>query len=112
MRDGVLRAPTKNLSERLFKAYAAEVARVDQNGDGVISGDRRGRRHGERRVSRHTRLFLPATVFNRFADPERSTTACWRRGRAQPAGLGAAGLAFVPQFRAIPASVGRDADDR
>src|SRR5947208_8892593 len=27
----------KNLKERLFKAYAAEVARVDQNGDGVIS---------------------------------------------------------------------------
>src|SRR4029077_15496000 len=27
----------KTLTERLYKAYAAEVARVDQNGDGVIS---------------------------------------------------------------------------
>src|SRR5262249_62267512 len=27
----------KNLQQRLFDAYAAEVARVDQNGDGVLS---------------------------------------------------------------------------
>src|SRR5215470_11480402 len=28
---------TKNLQRRLFDAYAAEVARVDTNGDGIIS---------------------------------------------------------------------------
>src|SRR5205809_128922 len=36
-RPASFRPDRKNLKERLFKAYAAEVARVDQNGDGVIS---------------------------------------------------------------------------
>jgi hypothetical protein len=53
--------------QRLFDAYAAEVARVDQNGDGVISaleGDVDSASDGFRDNSR---LFLPATAFKRFA---------------------------------------------
>src|SRR5216684_4392286 len=58
---------TKNLSERLFKAYAAEVARVDQNGDGVISASEGDVDAASDGFPDNTRLFLPATVFNRFA---------------------------------------------
>jgi len=55
------------LQKRLFDAYAAEVARVDSDGDGVISaveGDIDTPSDG---FSDNTRLFLPPTAFNRFA---------------------------------------------
>src|SRR5256886_5291047 len=57
----------QNLQRRLFDAYAAEVARVDQNHDGIISaveGDIDTPSDG---FADNTRLFLPPTVFNRFA---------------------------------------------
>src|SRR5258706_6086717 len=56
-----------DLERRLFDAYAAEVARVDQNGDGIISaveGDIDAPSDG---FANNRRLFLPATAFNRFA---------------------------------------------
>lgn len=55
-----------SLRQRIFDAYAAEVARVDTNHDGVITfveGDLEGTSDGQS----NERLFLPATVFNRFA---------------------------------------------
>jgi len=58
---------TGDLHERPFRAYAAEVARVDTNGDGVISaveGDIDTPSDG---FADNSRLFLPPTVFNRFA---------------------------------------------
>jgi hypothetical protein len=54
-----------DVGERLFRAYALEVARVDQNGDGAISfaeADVEGLSDG----LPNTRLFLPPTSFNRF----------------------------------------------
>jgi hypothetical protein len=57
----------QDLTQRLFDAYAAEVARVDQDGDGVISfveGDLEDTSDGGQP---NERLFLPATKFNRFA---------------------------------------------
>ena len=56
-----------DFTTRLFDAYAAEVARVDQNGDGVISaveGDVDSASDG---FADNSRLFLPATVWKRFA---------------------------------------------
>src|ERR1700739_819900 len=56
----------KNLQRRLFDAYAAEVARVDKNHDGIISaveGDIDTPSDG---FPDNVRLFLPPTVFNRF----------------------------------------------
>jgi hypothetical protein len=52
--------------QRLFDAYKLEVARVDQNHDGVIG-------FAEADVTKtsdglpNTRLYLPATAFNRWA---------------------------------------------
>jgi hypothetical protein len=53
-------------AERFFLAFAEEVAKVDQNGDGVISfleADVDGFSDGQP----NTRLYLPPTAFNRFA---------------------------------------------
>jgi hypothetical protein len=57
----------RNLQQRLFDAYAAEVARVDQNGDGIISAAERDIDTPSDGFPNNERLFLPPTVFNRFA---------------------------------------------
>src|SRR5215467_11938857 len=54
------------LPQRLFDAYAKEVARVDKDGDGVVSfeeADIDGTSDG----LPNTRLYLPATAFDRYA---------------------------------------------
>jgi hypothetical protein len=55
-----------DLTQRLFDSYAAEVARVDANGDGVITFVE-GDLEDESDDQPNERLFLPATKFNRFA---------------------------------------------
>src|SRR5437667_442113 len=103
---------TKNLSERLFKAYAAEVARVDQNGDGVISASEGDVDAASDGFPDNTRLFLPATVFNRVA-VTREINDGLLAPRFAPSQRGwVLQGSLVPQFPAIPASTGRDADDR
>ena len=57
----------RNLDQRIFDGYAAEVARVDANGDGVVTaveGDLEDISDGGQS---NDRLFLPATAFNRIA---------------------------------------------
>ena len=98
--------------QRLYDAYAAEVKRVDGNGDGVISaveGDVDTPSDG---FADNSRLYLPPTVFNRFA-----VTREINDGLLAPR--------FAPSQRAwvlngmqravrptVPASEGRDGDDR
>jgi hypothetical protein len=102
----------KKLERRLNDAYAAEVARVDLNGDGIISaveGDTDTPTDG---FPDNRRLFLSPLSFNRFA-----VTREINDGLLAPR--------FSPSQRAwvlsgtlvqvnppIPASAGRDADDR
>ena len=104
--------PGVDFQQRLFDAYAAEVDRVDQNGDGVISaveGDVDSASDG---FADNERLFLPATSFDRFA-----VTREINDGYLAPR--------FAPSQRAwiltgtatrvspaVPASEGRDGDDR
>src|SRR5882757_1744793 len=101
-----------NLQRRLFDAYAAEVARVDQNGDGIISAAEGDIDTASDGFADNTRLFLPATVFNRFA-----VTREINDGLLAPR--------FAPSQRAwvltgvrvavnptVDASAGRDGDDR
>src|SRR6266478_1635225 len=57
----------KDLTRRLFDAYVAEVARVDQNGDGVISVSEGDVDTASDGFPDNERLFLPATSYNRFA---------------------------------------------
>src|SRR5205823_8329374 len=56
-----------DLQKRLYDAYAAEVARVDSNGDGIISAVEGDIDTASDGFPDNARLFLPATAFNRFA---------------------------------------------
>lgn len=102
----------KNLNRRLFNAYAQEVARVDTNGDGVVSAAEGDVDTSSDGFADNSRLFIPATAFNRFA-----VTREINDGYLAPR--------FAPSQRAwvltgtrqrvsptVPASAGRDGDDR
>ena len=102
----------KDLQQRLFDAYAAEVARVDQNGDGIISaveGDIDTPTDG---FPDNSRLYLSATVFERFA-VTREINDGLLAPRFSPSQrayvLSGTRVAVNPS---VPASVGRDGDDR
>ena len=101
-----------NLERRLFDAYAAEVARVDKNHDGIISaveGDIDTPSDG---FADNTRLFLPPTVFNRFAVTREINDGLLapRFSPSQRAWVMAGvKVAVTPT---VTASTGRDADDR
>jgi hypothetical protein len=100
------------LQNRLFDAYAAEVARVDANGDGVISaveGDIDTPSDG---FPDNARLFLPPTAFNRFA-VTREINDGLLAPRFAPSQRAWVLHGFrVPVDPAVPASAGRDGDDR
>jgi hypothetical protein len=101
-----------NLTGRLFKAYAEEVARVDQNGDGVISAAEGDVDTSSDGFADNTRLFLPATVFNRFA-VTREINDGYLAPRFAPSQRGWAMTGFLVSVNpAVPASAGRDSDDR
>jgi hypothetical protein len=98
--------------QRLFDAYAAEVKRVDTNGDGVISAVEGDVDTASDGFADNTRLFLAPTSFNRFA-----VTREINDGLLAPR--------FAPSQRAwvlsgtqeavhptVRASEGRDGDDR
>src|SRR5215813_12956796 len=57
----------RNLEKRLFDAYAAEVARVDTNGDGIIAAAEGDIDTASDGFADNSRLFLPVTDFIRFA---------------------------------------------
>ena len=102
----------QNLQRRLFEAYAAEVARVDQNGDGILSaveGDIDTPSDG---FPDNTRLFLPPTAFNRFTVTREINDGLLapRFSPSQRAWVVSGTL--VPVTPAVPASAGRDSDDR
>jgi hypothetical protein len=102
----------KKLEDRLFEAYAAEVARVDPNDHGIVTaavGDIDTATDG---FGNNERLYLPPTVFNRFAVTREINDGLLapRFSPSQRAWvLTGARVAVSP---AVPASAGRDADDR
>ena len=100
-----------DFSRRLYDAYAAEVARVDENKDGVVTFVEAEPEEESDGLS-NERLFLSPTVYNRFA-----VTREINDGLLAPR--------FAPSQRAyvmsghivrvspsVPASIPRDADDR
>jgi hypothetical protein len=101
-----------DLEKRLNDAYAAEVARVDTSGDGIISaleGDIDTPSDG---FPDNTRLFLPPTVFNRFA-VTREINDGLLAPRFSPSQRGwVLSGTLVPVTPSVPASTGRDGDDR
>ena len=54
-------------AQRLFDAYRAEVARVDENGDGIVSAIEVDLEDSSDGGQSNDRLFIAAPEFNRFA---------------------------------------------
>ena len=102
----------KNFSDRLFDAYAAEVARVDANGDGIISAVEGDIDTASDGFEDNARLFLSPTVFNRFAVTREINDGLLapRFAPAQRAFVLAGTLVKVDPV--VPASDGRDSNDR
>jgi hypothetical protein len=101
-----------SLAQRIFDAYAQEVARVDQDRDGVISsveGDVDSASDG---FEDNARLFLPATSYDRFA-----VTREINDGMLAPRFANSQRAWVLTGFASavnpgVPASTGRDSDDR
>jgi hypothetical protein len=98
-------------TRRLFDAYAAEVARIDANHDGVVTfveADAEDESDGQS----NERLYLPATSFNRFAVTRELNDGLLapRFAPSQRAWVLSGNVAHVSP--AVPASIGRDGDDR
>jgi hypothetical protein len=101
-----------NLERRLFDAYAAEVARVDPSHHGIITapvGDIDTATDG---FPNNERLYLPPTVFNRFAVTREINDGLLapRFSPSQRAWVLSGSLVKVSPT--VDASTGRDADDR
>jgi hypothetical protein len=102
----------RNLEQRLYDAYAAEVARVDTNGDGIISaveGDIDTPSDG---FADNSRLFLPATAFNRFAVTREINDGLLAPRFAPSQRAWVLTGVLVPVTPSVDASAGRDSDDR
>jgi hypothetical protein len=100
-----------DLARRLYDAYAAEVARVDQNRDGVITFVEADAEEESDGLS-NERLYLPPTGYNRFAVTRELNDGLLapRLAPSQRAYVLSGSLVRVSP--AVPASIPRDADDR
>jgi hypothetical protein len=99
-------------SKRLFDAYAAEVKRVDSNADGVVTfveADFEGTSDGGQPNSR---LFIPATQFNRFAVTREINDGLLAPRLAPSQRAYVLSGTIAPVSPSVPASGGRDGDDR
>ena len=101
-----------SLKQRIFDGYAAEVARVDTNGDGIITaveGDLEDTSDGGQS---NDRLFLPATAFNRIAVTRELNDGLLspRFAPSQRAWVLSGLITRVP--KAVDASTGHDGDNR
>jgi len=111
VRVASFRPDVTDVGQRLFLSYAQEIARVDQNGDGVISfveADIDGTSDG----LSNRRLYLSPRDFNRFAVTREIDDGLLapRFAPFQRAYVLSGSLTLVNP--SVPASVPRDADDR
>ena len=102
----------RNLQRRLFDAYAAEVARVDTNHDGIVSAAEGDPDTASDGFANNFRLYLSAVTFDRFA-----VTREINDGLLAPRFAPSQRAWLLTGFRvavapAVPASTGRDSDDR
>ena len=102
----------RDLNRRLFLAYAAEVSRVDSNGDGIVSAVEGDVDTASDGFADNTRLFIPATQFKRFAVTREINDGYLapRFAPSQRAWILAGSAQTVSP--SIAASQGRDGDDR
>jgi hypothetical protein len=98
--------------QRLYDAYAAEVKRVDTNGDGVISAREGDVDTASDGFPDNSRLFLPATSFRRFAVTREINDGSLAPRFAPSQRAWVLTGAAITVSPSQPASAGRDSDDR
>jgi hypothetical protein len=101
-----------SLKQRIFDGYAAEVARVDTNGDGIVTAVEADLEGTSDNGQSNDRLFLPATAFNRIAVTRELNDGILspRFAPSQRAWVLSGVITRVP--KAVPASTGHDGDNR
>jgi hypothetical protein len=104
--------PGTPFPQRLYDAYAAEVKRVDTNGDGVISAREGDVDTPSDGFPDNSRLFLPATSFRRFAVTREINDGSLAPRFAPSQRAWVLTGAAVTVSPSQPASAGRDGDDR
>jgi hypothetical protein len=102
----------RNLQQRLFDAYAAEVRRVSENDEGIITAARGDIDTATDGFPNNERLFLPPTVFNRFAVTREINDGLLAPRFAPSQRAWVLSGIQVPVNPPVNASTGRDADDR
>jgi hypothetical protein len=102
----------RNLQQRLFDAYAAEVKRVSGNDEGIITAAQGDIDTATDGFPNNERLFLPPTVFNRFAVTREINDGLLAPRFAPSQRAWVLSGVQVPVAPAVSASTGRDADDR
>jgi hypothetical protein len=102
----------RNLQQRLFDAYAAEVKRVSGNDDGIITAAQGDIDTPTDGFADNSRLFLPPTVFNRFAVTREINDGLLAPRFAPSQRAWVLSGVRVPVDPTVDASTGRDADDR
>ena len=101
-----------DVQQRLFDAYAKEVARVDEDGDGILSAVEVDLEDESDGGQSNDRLFLPATAFGRFAVTRELNDGILSPRFAPSQRAWVLSGRLVPVSPAIPASVPQDADNR
>jgi hypothetical protein len=102
----------RDLQKRLFDAYAAEVRRVSGNDEGIVTAAQGDIDTATDGFPDNTRLYLPPTVFNRFAvTREINDGLLAPRFAPSQRGWVLSGVR-VAVNPTVDASAGRDADDR
>ncbi len=99
-------------TKRLFDAYAVEVARVDSDHDGVISAVEGDVDTASDGFPDNQRLFLPATSYNRFAVTRELNDGLLAPRFAPSQRAWVLRGSRIPVSPTVPASTGRDSDDR
>ncbi|MDB5479393.1 MAG: hypothetical protein JWO83_446 [Caulobacteraceae bacterium] len=101
-----------DFKKRLFDAYAIEVSRVDKDGDGVISALEGDVDTASGGFPDNSRLFIPATEFNRFAITREINDGLLAPRFAPSQKAWVMSGQKVGVFPAVLSSTGRDSDDR
>ena len=102
----------KDQEKRLFDAYAKEVARIDQNRDGIITAVEADLEDTSDGGQSNDRLFLPATQFNRFAVTREINDGLLAPRFAPSQRAWVLSGALTPVSPAVDASIPQDADNR
>ena len=101
-----------SLNQRIFDAYAAEVARVDTNHDGITDVTEVDLEETSDGGQSNDRLFLPVTAFNRVAVSREINDGLLSPRFAPSQRAWVLSGSIVPVSPSVDASVPRDADNR